>query len=141
MKLHKSLIVALALGLTATSAAWAHGGGGGLGRPGVRVGPPVVRPGAWAVRPHYYAPRVWAPPVVVYGAFGYPYGPAYYGPGPYYGPSVVPVPVSPPVYVEQQSQPGQTYWYWCENPEGYYPTVTECPAGWQAVMPQPPAQP
>ncbi|MBV8976326.1 MAG: hypothetical protein JO261_00825 [Alphaproteobacteria bacterium] len=31
------------------------------------------------------------------------------------------------------------YWYWCADPEGYYPYVTECSVPWQAVPPVPPA--
>jgi hypothetical protein len=25
------------------------------------------------------------------------------------------------------------YWYYCQNPAGYYPYVTQCTVGWQAV--------
>jgi hypothetical protein len=28
------------------------------------------------------------------------------------------------------------YWYYCESAGQYYPYVTECPEGWQAVMPE-----
>ena len=28
------------------------------------------------------------------------------------------------------------YWYYCESAGQYYPYVTECPEGWQAVVPQ-----
>jgi hypothetical protein len=31
------------------------------------------------------------------------------------------------------------YWAYCQNPEGYYPYVQECPGGWLAVVPTPPA--
>ena len=27
----------------------------------------------------------------------------------------------------------QQYWYYCTNPQGYYPTVPECRPGWQRV--------
>lgn len=85
-----------------------------------------------------------------------PLWPAYY-PGPYYHPyyppaPVVVVPAAPPVYIEQtpvvapppapvQSAPQPAfYWYHCAKPEGYYPYVRECPAGWVKVLPQPPGQ-
>lgn len=48
-----------------------------------------------------------------------------------------PDPYLPPVVVVPQ--PGPTplappqYWYYCQNPEGYYPYVTQCPTGWQKV--------
>jgi hypothetical protein len=28
------------------------------------------------------------------------------------------------------------YWYYCESAGQYYPYVTECPEGWQAVVPE-----
>ena len=30
-----------------------------------------------------------------------------------------------------------TLWYYCRNPEGYFPYVKECPSGWQTVPAQP----
>jgi hypothetical protein len=81
----------------------------------------------------------------------YPYSPYYYPPYPYaYYPPTVVVPAQPQVYIEQDNQqpaPSQTsapqannYWYYCDKPEGYYPYVKECPAGWQKVSPTPPQQ-
>jgi hypothetical protein len=29
--------------------------------------------------------------------------------------------------------PSQQSWYYCSNPQGYYPTVPECRSGWQQV--------
>ena len=62
---------------------------------------------------------------------------------PYYPPTIVTVPVNPPVYIERsQPQPTQPlesgYWYYCSNPEGYYPYVQDCPDGWRQVDPIPP---
>lgn len=77
---------------------------------------------------------------------GLPLFPRYYAPYPYYPyypPSIVTVPVSPPVYIERtppavnQSMPSG-YWYYCNNPPGYYPYVTDCPTGWRQVDPTPP---
>ena len=31
-------------------------------------------------------------------------------------------------------------WYYCNNPDGYYPYVKHCNSAWQAVPPTPPAQ-
>lgn len=71
----------------------------------------------------------------------YPYYPNYY---PYYQPQIVPVPVSPPVYIERSApQSAQQlpagYWYYCNSPEGYYPYIKECPSGWLQVDPIPPS--
>jgi hypothetical protein len=52
---------------------------------------------------------------------------------------------SPPVVIEQQApvylQPDSPvqYWYYCQNPQGYYPYVQQCPGGWMQVVPTPPA--
>ena len=79
--------------------------------------------------------------------YPYPYYPYY----PNYAYPPVVVPQQPPyVYIEQESsqqasqQPApqqKYYWYHCDNPEGYYPYIKECPSGWQKVLPQPPSQP
>ena len=76
------------------------------------------------------------------GWYGYPYPYPYWypPPGPYvYGPPVVVQPAQPPVYLQQQPQ--QQYWYWCQDANGYYPYVQQCPSGWVQVLPQttPPA--
>jgi len=73
--------------------------------------------------------------------WGWPYYP-YYA----YPPAVVtvPVPTTPPVYIEQSPPPQAApqnpadYWHYCADPPGYYPSVSECPGGWQLVPPQPP---
>ena len=77
--------------------------------------------------------------------FGAPIYPYFSNPYPYYYPPsviTVPIPVTPPVYI-QQPQSAQQYppgnWYYCTNPEGYYPYVKACPNGWQQVNPIPPA--
>ena len=58
------------------------------------------------------------------------WGPAY----PAYAAPPVVVQGEPPVYVQQGQPPA--YWYYCPNPAGYYPYITECPAGWLTVVPQ-----
>ena len=54
-----------------------------------------------------------------YGYYGYDPSNSYYGNYPGYG------------YGSQPST-GQT-WYYCSDPGGYYPYVTRCNTGWQAV--------
>jgi hypothetical protein len=53
-----------------------------------------------------------------FGYYGYPYGWDYSPDYGYYG-------YSQPYY-------SQT-WYYCSDPAGYYPYVTQCNTGWQAV--------
>ncbi len=123
-----------------------YSGGYGTGSyhaPAPRVGVDIVVGTGWPRPPHPAHP--------VYPAYPYWYGPRYYGPRyypyPYYGypPAVVippPVVVSPPppvVYVERQPEPSAPvpgYWYWCAEPQGWYPSVDECPGGWQPVPPR-----
>lgn len=55
-----------------------------------------------------------------------------------------PDPYQPPVMTAPP--PAPQYWYYCNNPAGYYPYVPECAAGWQKVpatppTPAPPAYP
>ncbi len=80
-----------------------------------------------------------------YGGYpGYSWYPAYpyaYYPAPYYA---APYYAAPPVVIQQQpqvySQPQQQqsdYWYYCQNPQGYYPYVKSCPGGWMRVVPEP----
>jgi len=74
----------------------------------------------------------------------YPYYPyySYYPYYPYYAPAPpVMVQQQPPVYAEPAPS-HSNYWYFCENPKGYYPYVKSCPGGWMKVVPQtaPPQQ-
>ena len=52
----------------------------------------------------------------------------------YYAPPPVIIQQQPPVYVQPQ-QPEDTYWYYCPDPQGYYPYIRECPGGWMKVVP------
>jgi len=93
-----------------------------------------------------------------YPVHRYPYTRPYYRPygylnsyyWPVYPPIIYPPPIvvvqpDPPVYIQQQPaqptpSPGSTvtnYWYYCENPAGYYPEVEQCPGGWIKVPPRP----
>lgn len=83
--------------------------------------------------------------VVIGAPLGWPwyYQQPYY---PYYSyPLIVETtPSTPPVYIErgsdQDAQAPPSYYY-CSNPQGYYPYVRTCPGGWQEVPVQPPSPP
>jgi hypothetical protein len=123
------ILVCFIIASIASNTVWARGGWGG-------------HYGGWEHN-HYYGG---------YGlgllglGVGYGLG-SYYGGyySPYYGypPTVVTVPVNPPVYIQQTPPATQQYpagyWYYCTNPQGYYPYVKQCPSGWQQVEPTPPA--
>ena len=81
--------------------------------------------------PHHEHPRVFfiGPSVVYLPA----YSPYYY-----YPPGII---LAPPTYLDGSSVPPgvqPAYWYYCDNPRGYYPNVRECPGGWRQVVPTPP---
>lgn len=76
--------------------------------------------------------------------YGYPYFyPPLYSYPSYYAPVVV-VPSEPPVYIQKETtrpiQAPDYVWYYCRNPEGYYPYVKQCSEGWLQVAPQPATQ-
>lgn len=92
-------------------------GGGGYG-PHVGIGlwlGPGWWPGWWG--PHYY--------------------PSYYYP--YYQEPPIVIQQQPEEYEQPAPQEGQpVYWYFCKEPQGYYPYVKQCPSGWMKVVPTPP---
>jgi hypothetical protein len=140
-RIEVSLVAAAVLfGVIQTGDALAHGSGKGKASIGVFIGVPLAA--LWYYpRPYYYPPPYYYPRPYYYSR-PYYYPPAYYYPRPYYSPPVVAVPSSPPVYIEQgteQAAPAPSnYWYYCSDPEGYYPYVKQCSPGWQRVAPQPP---
>ncbi|HVP76507.1 MAG TPA: hypothetical protein VMV04_01290 [Thermodesulfobacteriota bacterium] len=88
----------------------------------------------WGYPDRWGYPYWWGYPY--YSSYG-PYYDPYYDPYSYEGyegPAVPPEGVTPPAGSVQQS----SYWQFCQNPEGYYPYVKECPAGWMKVVPPKP---
>lgn len=81
----------------------------------------VWGPGYWGGHPYWHPRPYW-------GYRPYWRAPLYY--------AVPPVILQQPAVVVP-APPAQQYWYYCWNPAGYYPYVTHCPGGWQAVPPQP----
>ena len=82
----------------------------------------------------FVGPRFYGPGFYPYYGYAYPY--AY--PYPYYD-YPPPVVVTPPPtdYVQRApSTPTSGYWYYCQDPGGYYPTVVACPGGWIQVAPR-----
>lgn len=123
-KLFISLLL-LAGALNANVASAQHGHHHGGARVGIYVNPwPLYYPG-----PRYY-----------------PYNPYYYD-----YPVVVTQP-APITYIERgtvaantppdasQVAPTSGDWYYCHNPDGYYPYIKNCPAGWERVPAQPALQ-
>ena len=70
-----------------------------------------------------------------------PVWPWWWGPPVHYVYPVYSAPVviqqSPPVYIQQEEPAAQPFWYYCQNPKGYYPYVQQCPGGWMKVVPNP----
>jgi hypothetical protein len=84
-----------------------------------------------------------------WGPYSYPYPAPYVYPSPYgyYAPYpepyyVPPVVETPDTYIQQEPQrEEERFWYYCKDPQGYFPYVKRCPSGWMKVVPSlvPPA--
>ncbi len=78
--------------------------------------------------------------------YPYPYGP-YYGPYPYYAPPpppptyYAPPPPQPQPAPQATGAPPPQFWYYCDDPKGYYPQVQNCPTPWHEVSAPPPKRP
>jgi hypothetical protein len=123
------LLIANPINADARGGGSGHGGGG---RGGGRIS------GGHAGIGHRGAGRVvivnrgggglWAPLGVVGGvAVLAPYGAPY---------DSTPEAVASEQYPEdvQPYQQGPAYWYYCPNPQGYYPYIKNCPNGWMKVI-------
>jgi hypothetical protein len=108
-------------------------------RVGVVVGAPVVWGGPW--------PGVWG------GTWGSGWGtwwgpwPAPWGVGAAWPVATAPVVVSTPaptVIVQQgapaAAEPAASFWYYCTQPQGYFPYVQSCESAWLRVVPQAPGE-
>ena len=71
---------------------------------------------------------------IPYGYYPYPYYYPYSDPYPYY-PNYPNAVAEPPAYAEPEQD---SYWYYCQAPQGYYPYISSCPGGWTRVVPTPP---
>ena len=133
------------------SGAWGHPSSGAWGHPpsGSWGGHPPS--GGWG---HYHggSSQFYFSGSVVLGPWWpwypwYPYYPyysyyPYYPYYPYYAPApAVAVEQQPQQYADSGEQQAD-YWYYCQDPQGYYPYVQSCPGGWMKVVPQtaPPQQ-
>jgi hypothetical protein len=89
----------------------------------------------WGYYPYRgYYPFYWGAWIGGWPYGGWPYasytaGWPYLG-WPYYSSGVT----APPAYsAPAQEQP--YYWYYCRDPQGYYPYIKSCPGGWIPVVP------
>lgn len=112
---------------------------------------------------HFHGPRISIGFGIGFAPFGYSYPLGYsrnYYPASYYSYQSIYYPevmvstvVAPtPVYVRQDdavsTRPLQSTqpeissngsdWYYCHNPDGFYPSIKTCPSGWQRVPAQAP---
>jgi hypothetical protein len=113
------VVMALILSTNLPASADRHGGYGGHGGHGGGEGL------GWLFLPAIFAAEILTLP------FRYPY---------YAEPPPVVVREQPPAYIppQQPAAPVQHYWYYCQNPQGYYPNVRQCTHQWMRVVPTPP---
>lgn len=120
-------LVIVMIGSIVGNSVWARGHGGGHHGGGRHYG------GGWGYGHGGYYGGIGL------GIYGWPYYFPYYA----YPPAVVTVPATPPVYIQQSAPTVQQYpsgyWYYCYNPEGYYPYIKKCLNDWQQVEPIPSA--
>lgn len=148
--LKPALAIGFVLGTLVCADAWAHPGhgfhGGGHGWHGGNGGYPaghvVVRPGGPGGpgygHGYYHHGRGFGRGVVVGLAVGAPlFWPGYgYGYGdPFYDPFYRRYYFSSPAYLVPVDPGGPPVSWFCRNPAGYYPQVSECLVPWQAVTP------
>lgn len=140
----KRLFFALAAGLALLALAAArpalardhwHGHDRGWhGGPRVSLNIGVWRGGYW--HHGWYGSRFgWWWVVPSYGYYYYS-APVYPYPDYYQPPTVIVQQQPPPV----TGVPPQQYWYHCDDPEGYYPYVSECRHDWSQVPVTPPGK-
>ena len=115
MRMFLALLVVIMVNTVPAHAAHGghHGHGGGHVGVGVYIEPGWWGPGWWGPYPYYY-PYYPSPPVIVQQ------------------PSDIYVEPAPQAEVPR-------FWYFCPEPQGYYPYVKKCPTGWMKVVP--PANP
>ena len=51
-------------------------------------------------------------------------------------PMMAPPPMMAPAPMMASAPVAPSYWYYCQNPAGYYPYVSQCPGGWLPVVPR-----
>ena len=112
---------------------WHHGDHGGSNWYGsVWIGP------GWGWGPWWGSPYYSYYPYYPYYPYN-PYNPYYPYYSPYYSEPPVTIQKESPTYAQPAPQPEQQYyWYFCQNPEGYYPYIKKCPGGWLKVVPPTP---
>jgi hypothetical protein len=82
----------------------------------------------------FWDPWWWGWDPVQYWGYPYPY---YYPPYPAYYPPPQGAPSQAPA--QATGAPPQQFWYYCDNPQGYYPYVQNCSSAWRQVAPTPPS--
>lgn len=124
----KSLLILLLAILSATPAYADHGrGGGGWGgehRGGWGGEHRGGHGGGWGWGGAWMVPALIGSAIVYDLTRPQPY---YVQPAPVYAPSYV------PVYAPVMASPSPQSWYFCAAANAYYPYVSSCPSGWQAV--------
>ena len=143
MNLRASMLAILAGASLAAAPAWAdrgHGHGHGDGYfwgpfAGLLLGSAIVY-SATQPRTVYYGPQVTYVPYGTVTTLTQPY----YSEQAYITPSMVSMPPPPQggSQVSALGMPGGDWWYFCKDPNGYYPYVRECKTGWEKVSPTPP---
>ncbi|MCL1886604.1 MAG: hypothetical protein FWG01_01520 [Betaproteobacteria bacterium] len=86
-------------------------------------------------QPRYHHGRHWHGGTITSFGFMFDMTPRPYPPYAY--PVVIPVEPATTYYIQRRADeiPSPQYWYYCTQPQGYYPYVKECRGNWQKVIP------
>lgn len=146
MRYCKLALFLLLLGFTASAVANMHGGhfgGGGHmvgghmggGAPHAQAGGEHFRSEPHGAGAHHFDGEHHHRHAFIAGFVGAPllYWPPYESIAPYSSYSL------PTPYVSQD-QPNPV-WYYCDEPPGYFPYITECASGWRTILADPAALP
>jgi len=98
------------------------GGFHGYGRPGF---------GFYFGGPYFGWPYYYGTP------YGYPYPYGYYSPYAYSYPNLGDGYSYPPQQPVGSAAAPESYWYYCDDPKGYYPYIATCNGQWREVSPTP----
>ncbi len=146
--LKKLLAILVAAGLagavSAPAFAKGHGGhGGGFHGGGHRGGGGFHGGGHHRPPPprHHHGGHRWHGSYGIFLSSGPSYWGPWYDPYPSYHSTVIVQQPAQPVYYankhDGEASNNPQYWYYCNNPQGYYPYVAKCESRWVKVRPFP----
>jgi hypothetical protein len=119
---------------------WYGGWYGGYWGP--RAGVYLGTPWYWGAWPYPAAAYAWGVPYTWGAPYAYTYGaPWVVGSTPTVPPEAwMPSTAAATLPAAPAPSPAANFWYYCPQPQGYFPYVKDCSQGWLKVVPQAPGE-